>query len=48
MLHRLLILATMALSAMACELGGGADRCAWKGAPGQYRVDPPGGRRRRV
>lgn len=47
MIQRLLILATMALSALACELGGGADRCAWKGTPGQYRVDPPGGKRRR-
>ena len=47
MLHRMLILATMALSALACEIGGGADRCAWKGTPGQYRVDPPPGRRRK-
>ncbi|WP_423193941.1 MarR family transcriptional regulator [Cupriavidus sp. H18C2] len=47
MLHRLLILATMALSALACEIGGGAGRCAWKGTPGQYRVDPPPGRRRK-
>ncbi|MFJ5383822.1 MarR family transcriptional regulator [Cupriavidus sp. CER94] len=46
MLHRLLILATMMLSALACELGGGGDRCAWKGMPGQYRVDAPGRRRK--
>ena len=46
MIHRLLILATMALSALACELGGGADRCAWKGIPGKYRVDEPKQKRR--
>ena len=47
MMHRLLILATMALSALACELGGGGNRCAWKGMPGQYRVDEPASRRRK-
>lgn len=46
-MHRLLILATMAFSALACELGGG-NRCAWKGMPGQYRVDEPDSRRRKA
>lgn len=46
MLRRLLILATMALSALACELGGGGNRCPWQGMPGQYQVDAPGRRRK--
>ncbi|WP_341249563.1 hypothetical protein [Cupriavidus pauculus] len=37
MIQRLMVLATLALSALACELGGG--RCAWKGAPARYRVE---------
>ncbi len=43
-MHRLLILVAMALSAFTSELGG-ASRCAWKGMPGQYRVDDTGRRR---
>lgn len=44
MIARLMVLTTLALSALACELGGG--RCAWKGAPARYRVEDgagPGG-----
>lgn len=37
-MHRLLILAAMALSALASEVGASC-RCAWTGMPGQCRVE---------